>query len=68
MTIDSSQGVGTSVRIHLPREQLVDASTEEPEGSAADSIHDAMILVVEDDVDVRALVIEQLEDLGCRAE
>jgi signal transduction histidine kinase/CheY-like chemotaxis protein len=66
LTIESSQGAGTRVRIHLPREQLVGASPEEPEGPAASSIQGAMILVVEDDVDVRALAIEQLEELGYR--
>ena len=66
LTIESPPGFGTHVRIHLPREQAVAASEREPEAAAARGNLGATILVVEDDVDVRGLVIEQLGDLGYR--
>jgi signal transduction histidine kinase/FixJ family two-component response regulator len=66
LIIDSSPGEGTRVRIHLPREHAVDGSNRERGATARKEITGAMILVVEDDVDVRSLVIEQLEDLGYR--
>jgi signal transduction histidine kinase len=66
LTIDSVPGNGTRVRIHLPREQPVDRTNPENDAAAAGKIVRAMIVVVEDDVDVRNMVIEQLADLGYR--
>jgi CheY-like chemotaxis protein len=64
--IDSEVGQGTRVTIHLPR----------AEGRAASQLRDEIesvpapglgrtILVVEDDPDVRDLVVKLLSDLGC---
>jgi PAS domain S-box-containing protein len=63
--IESREGSGTTVRIYLPRSQ---ASTAAPEAerSAAAPVPNATVLVVEDDADVREMVIEMLSDLGYR--
>jgi signal transduction histidine kinase/CheY-like chemotaxis protein len=61
LTIESAAGVGTSIGIHLPA-VLVDPAR--PDISPASQAGSGMILVVEDDVDVRNLVVMQLEDLG----
>jgi signal transduction histidine kinase len=65
--IYSEPGEGTTVRIYLPRhfgeEQVPEAST--PGGSLAGS-PDETILVVEDDVRVRALTVAALGELGYR--
>lgn len=66
LLIGSSPGTGTRVRIHLPRKPSLGRSTEEREGTVPSKIAAATILVVEDDADVRAVVIDQLEDLGYR--
>jgi len=66
LTIESSPGAGTRVRIHLPREQSRGESDPERDVTVPDAIASATILVVEDDVDVRSLVIERLKDLGYR--
>ena len=62
--IYSEVGHGTSVRLYLPRAQSGAADAEElgvldvsPRGSES-------VLVVEDDPDVRAAVVETMEDLG----
>lgn len=62
LTLESTVGAGTTVRIHLPR---VAASELPPTvASAAPSSGSGTVLVVEDDPDVRDLVLAQLEDLG----
>lgn len=66
MTIDSEVGRGTTVRLYLPPSQ------EKPLAVAATSIEPAspgngeMILVVEDDKEVRALAVNCLASLGYR--
>jgi two-component system, chemotaxis family, CheB/CheR fusion protein len=61
LTLESSVGVGTTVRIHLRR-----AAVAAPPSLSATSVpSDAgLVLVVEDDPDVRNLVLAQLESLG----
>ena len=61
LTIDSAPGVGTRIGIHLPE---VAGQAAEPELAAAAETGAGVILVVEDDADVRELVALQLEDLG----
>ncbi len=62
MSLVSAPAAGTTVRIYLP---LVSARARpratEPGGAMAAS---GMVLVVEDDTDVRELVLAQLQDLG----
>jgi CheY-like chemotaxis protein len=64
--IYSERGEGTTVKIYLPR--LLGATPEpmprEPEAPSGDS--GETILVVEDDADVRAYVVEVLRRLGYR--
>ncbi len=61
LTIESASGVGTTIRIHLPqvRGRTTQSAPESERRSGSGTV-----LVVEDDPDVRELVIAQLEDLG----
>lgn len=65
--IDSAPGMGTTVRLYLPR-SLTDAETEESAAELAPpaAASDAVVLVVEDDVTVRQLVVAALHELGLR--
>ncbi|MHB8270132.1 PAS domain-containing protein [Bradyrhizobium sp.] len=65
--IDSKQGVGTSVRLYLPRHHG-DAAEERVAGAAAEE-HAATgetVLVVEDEPVVRGVIVEMLQDQGYR--
>jgi PAS domain S-box-containing protein len=65
--IESRAGLGTTVRLYLPRKDGVPASdgaAEQRDGIAANS--GATILVVDDDSDVREMTVEMLADLGYR--
>ena len=64
LTIESAPGSGTKIGIHLP-EVVVGSAT--PDASFASRTGSGVILVVEDDADVRELVAMQLEDLGYRS-
>ncbi len=64
--IYSEVGIGTTVRLYLPRSTATSAA---PETAAADRLPPAggeAILIVEDDADMRALTAAQLERLGYR--
>ncbi len=61
LTIESTPGSGTKIGIHLPEVMMGSAT---PDASAVSRIGSGVILVVEDDLDVRELVAMQLEDLG----
>lgn len=61
LTIRSSLGKGTSIRIYLPE---VSGRSSQPPQTAEAQAGCGMILLVEDDIDVRELVALQLEDLG----
>ena len=65
VTIDSEPGRGTAIRIHLPRtrEVRVDGVVQRPE-SAAMAPGRGVVLLVEDDADVRATAAALLQDLG----
>jgi CheY-like chemotaxis protein len=64
--IYSELGVGTSVRIYLPRFYGEAAATEQAKRLAAihRGLRSEIILVVEDDERVRALSVEALRELG----
>jgi signal transduction histidine kinase/CheY-like chemotaxis protein len=61
MTIDSVIGAGTRIGLHLPEAEEVAAA---PVAVPATQTGSGVILVVEDDLDVRELVVLQLNDLG----
>ncbi|MCZ7599686.1 MAG: ATP-binding protein [Gammaproteobacteria bacterium] len=67
--IYSEVGVGTTVRIYLPRASA-DADAIEGDGSSVFETGELgrgeTILVAEDDTDVREVVVAQLKDLGYR--
>jgi signal transduction histidine kinase/CheY-like chemotaxis protein len=61
LTIQSAPGMGTTIGIHLP---LVASVPSRPEIAPVVPSGSGVILIVEDDADVRDLVALQLEDLG----
>ena len=69
--LDSTPGVGTSVKLFLPRTQTgiaeanrpADATAPTPPG-AKGGLHTAVILLVDDDGDVRAVTAALLEEQG----
>jgi CheY-like chemotaxis protein len=67
--MDSAVGVGTTVRVYLPRSG--DLTHEAPPEAAPVQTHRAedneVVLVIEDEPIVRALVVEVLGDLGYKA-
>jgi PAS domain S-box-containing protein len=64
--IESQVGKGTSICVYLPRaaELVANVEADEERGTQAPSLV-ATILVVEDDPDVRQIVVQTLSDLGC---
>ncbi len=66
--IDSKEGIGTTVRINLPRKDIGERDTIPPDlpRSVERSDRGETILIVEDEPAVRALVIDALQDLGYR--
>ncbi len=62
LTLESKVGSGTSVRIHLPSVAAIAAVATSPDSPTQSA--GGTVLVVEDDPDVRNLVLAQLEDLG----
>ena len=62
--IESAPGQGTTVRLHLPRSVLPAAADDEAL-SATDSVDsERLVLVLEDEADVRQTLCEQLHQLG----
>ena len=68
MKIYSEVGHGTVVRLYFPRSGGVAAPTEAAEAPAPQEAtsHGELILVVEDNADVRRTAVSQLRDLGYR--
>jgi PAS domain S-box-containing protein len=64
VTIDSEEGRGTVVKLHLPRSAGQAVMKAEPVRVSAAPSHRETILVVEDDALVRGYVIAQLGSLG----
>jgi CheY-like chemotaxis protein len=62
----SEPGVGTTVRLYLPRARTGAAAEASRSSEAPAAGGSETILVVEDDVDVRAVVAETLRTLGYR--
>ncbi|HEV7265603.1 MAG TPA: ATP-binding protein [Falsiroseomonas sp.] len=66
--IQSDEGRGTTVTIHLPRhrgEAEVEAGGEARSAAPVAAATGATVLAVEDDALIRALVVEVLEGMGC---
>jgi CheY-like chemotaxis protein len=63
--IYSEPGMGTTVRLYLPRANQAEDQITELDASDAEG-GDETVLVVEDDEDVRTTVVEMLADLGYR--
>jgi CheY-like chemotaxis protein len=65
--IESQPGAGTTVRLYLPRTAAQAPATAEPEaGGAQGAPGFATILVVDDDADVRRMLVASLDSLGHR--
>jgi signal transduction histidine kinase/CheY-like chemotaxis protein len=64
--IYSEAGVGTAVRIYLPRANQSDdaAASAEPTGSPPVAVGREVVLVVEDNEKLRHVLVKQLENLG----
>ena len=67
VSITSAVGVGTTVNVYLPRTTALPAARRSEEVLSAPLLkHEATILVVDDDGDVRQLAVSCLESLGYR--
>jgi signal transduction histidine kinase/ActR/RegA family two-component response regulator len=64
--IYSELGEGTTIKIYLPRAQVASAAMQESEQPVVGSTGSESILVVEDEPDVRAYLVETLRDLNYR--
>jgi signal transduction histidine kinase len=65
VSISTKLGLGTTVTVYLPRSTAdVSAHPTQDQASTALGTHDATILVVDDDRDVRELAVSCLESLG----
>jgi signal transduction histidine kinase/CheY-like chemotaxis protein len=62
--IESAPGQGTLVRLQLPRAPGQALSEPQPEAPAANENEDRLVLVLEDEQDVRQTLCEQLHQLG----
>ena len=65
-TIDSTLGIGTTVRLYLPRTNVSDEMAEDAraEDLVLPAENPCHILVVEDNASVRSMTIARLEELG----
>jgi CheY-like chemotaxis protein/two-component sensor histidine kinase len=68
VTIYSEEGVGTTVKLYFPRHQLSELETpgKENEPQYPSASEDEVVLVVEDNPDVRAFSVMSLSELGYR--
>jgi signal transduction histidine kinase/CheY-like chemotaxis protein len=64
VTIDSTEGRGTTVRLYLPRAEQPVVSAEKEHSGDVPTASGETILLVEDDPDVRQLAVTILSDLG----
>lgn len=64
--IDSAPGVGTTVRLYLPRASGVPMHAEGEDRGRADPTARGRLLVVDDDTDVREIAVQMLRQAGYR--
>jgi PAS domain S-box-containing protein len=64
--LDSSVGCGTTVSVYLPRARSTSAARRKRENRSAPVRSRAVILVVDDNADVREVAVSSLESLGYR--
>jgi PAS domain S-box-containing protein len=69
--LESATGRGTTVRIYLPRFEAVDAAglapSRQPEPMVLSGVQaTGTVLVVEDEADVREMIVRMLRELGCQ--
>jgi two-component system, cell cycle sensor histidine kinase and response regulator CckA len=65
VVIESAPGVGTTIRVYLPRVEAADAAGVVPPGSRSDAVPRARrILVVDEDASVRRLLVDLLSGAG----
>lgn len=62
--IESAPGQGTTVRLHLPRSTLPVVPEDETLSATASVDNERLVLVLEDEADVRQTLCEQLHQLG----
>lgn len=67
VTIESTVGQGTAVRLYLPRDAEQHAEAAHPLPATAVQGSGETVLVVEDDASVRLLVLQLLQELGYRS-
>jgi PAS domain S-box-containing protein len=67
VTIDSVEGVGTTITIYLPQASTEAEKAQHSEKADAPEGQGEVVLVVEDDRHVRMLVMDVLEELGYQA-
>ena len=64
VTIDSDEGVGTTIKVYLPRAEEVARPNEDQPKEAIPQGRGEKVMVVEDDPDVRELVAIMLESMN----
>jgi signal transduction histidine kinase/CheY-like chemotaxis protein len=65
--IETAAGVGTTVRVYLPRSGAFTEAVPAPVGDLM-VLKGLRVLLVDDDLDVRTVTAQLLEELGCRVE
>ncbi|MCJ2051789.1 CHASE3 domain-containing protein [Methylobacterium sp. J-070] len=63
----SEPGVGTTVKIYLPRSQAVPALVQATPARLSSDLAERKVLVVEDEAGVRSFALSALRELGCWA-
>ena len=66
ITIDSTPGAGTTLTLYIPRPSAVDAPAQHPASAAKAVPAGLAVLLVEDEAEVRAVVLTFLETLRCK--
>ncbi len=66
IAIDSAPGAGTTVTLYIPRPWGTDAPVDTDEADSATLPAGVKVLLVEDDAEVRKVVLAFLDSLGCR--